>query len=270
NEAGSREGKTGRRVGLRRLVARFPGRRFTKQESLHLRGEEFARVRVARRQPVLVVQHGLVVKPLLPRFASDVFVDAVAELARPWRAIEAFGLALEFFAEDASGHRINTFLTGAGMPRSAISAREYQRVAGSSATAERARTPCHSIDEACNLKCVNTCRMTGKATAVSGSRAARREASSCAACSSAASGRLHNPGQTPCGGRRCNNTRSCSSRSTTKNVYFSGSARAGRAAGITAVIPARCAAQTCACGQASQRGFARVQTVAPRSMIACV
>ena len=46
--------------------------------------------------------------------------------------------------------------------------------------------------------------------------------------------------------------------------------RFGRAAGYRACVPARAAAQSLASGQTVHAGRVRVQSVAPKSMIACV
>src|SRR5690606_30932899 len=74
------------------------------QELLHLLLEEGAVLRVARRQPVLVDQHGLVRQPGGPCGLADVGVDTLAQLAGPGNEIQALGLALFVLAEDGAGH----------------------------------------------------------------------------------------------------------------------------------------------------------------------
>src|SRR5688572_22370329 len=61
----------------------------------HLFLEVLAGARVGEVQAVLVHQHLLVLEPPLPRFLGDALVEALAELARIGRIVEAFGLALE-------------------------------------------------------------------------------------------------------------------------------------------------------------------------------
>jgi len=77
---------------------------FREQEAPHLVGKHRARRRIAWRQPVLVDQHRLVRKPLLPRFATNVFVNALPEFARPRWPVQAFRFLLRFLAKDSAGH----------------------------------------------------------------------------------------------------------------------------------------------------------------------
>ena len=73
------------------------------EELLHFLDQELARLRLDRRQPVLVQQHRLVLEPALPRFLGNVLVDALPELAGIRRVVEAFGL-------DAEQHAFHQFL----------------------------------------------------------------------------------------------------------------------------------------------------------------
>src|SRR5690554_1909026 len=72
--------------------------------ALHLFGKIFARFRIHQVQPVFVDQHGLILHPLLPRFLGHVFIDALAQIARHRRALQAFGFAAEFDAIDRTAH----------------------------------------------------------------------------------------------------------------------------------------------------------------------
>src|SRR5688572_21108749 len=71
---------------------------------LHLAHQELARLRLEGHEPVLVDQHRLVPEPLLPGFLRDVLEDALPELTRIRRPLEAFRLAAELHAVDHSGH----------------------------------------------------------------------------------------------------------------------------------------------------------------------
>src|SRR5262245_65126711 len=74
------------------------------EEFLHLADEELPRLRLEGHEAVFVDQHGLVPEPLLPGFPRDLLEDALAELTRIRRAIEAFRLAAELHAVDHPGH----------------------------------------------------------------------------------------------------------------------------------------------------------------------
>ena len=87
-------------------VARRRRRAVAEQELLHLGLQERARLRIARHQPVLVDQHGLVREPFGPRGLADLFEHALAERAGPRREVEALGLDLVLRAENGTGHRV--------------------------------------------------------------------------------------------------------------------------------------------------------------------
>src|SRR5690606_41461234 len=71
---------------------------------LHLGFEEGAMLRVQRREPVLVDQHGLVRQPRRPAGLADVLEHPLAQLARPGHEIEPLAVALLVFAENGPGH----------------------------------------------------------------------------------------------------------------------------------------------------------------------
>ena len=83
------------------------------------------------------------------------------------------------------------------------------------------------------------------------------------------SGGVHSPPQMPRGGRRSSSTRPSASTNTKCAVRAPRRARR-LASGMVWVRPAASAAQPPDSGQRVQAGFARVQTVAPRSMMAWV
>src|SRR6185436_243358 len=82
----------------RRNVAGGPLRTPAEEMLLHLLREILAGLLVRKVQPVLVDQHLLVLEPLLPRLFRDLLVDALAELPRIRRKIEALRLALQLDA----------------------------------------------------------------------------------------------------------------------------------------------------------------------------
>src|SRR5437016_2934753 len=89
---------TGRHVALCHVRAA------AEEVVLHLPAQVVARALVREIQAVLVDQHRLLLEPLRPGFLAHVLVDALAELARIGRKIEAFGFAAELDAVDGSGH----------------------------------------------------------------------------------------------------------------------------------------------------------------------
>ncbi len=74
----------------------------------------------------------------------------------------------------------------------------------------------------------------------------------------------------PRAGRRASSTQPSGSSTTSTVTPRRGRLRFGRGAGYFGCVPARHAAQVSAKGHTVHAGRARVQSVAPRSMIACV
>src|SRR6188474_2801785 len=70
----------------------------------HLAGKEFPGLRLDGHEAIFVDQQRLVPEPLLPGVLLDVLEDALAELTRIRRAIEAFRLAVELHAMNRPGH----------------------------------------------------------------------------------------------------------------------------------------------------------------------
>src|SRR6266478_1192409 len=62
---------------------------------LHFRHQEGARLRLDRRQPILVDQCGLVRHPLRPRFFGNVVVNPLSQLAGVRQIVEALRLAFQ-------------------------------------------------------------------------------------------------------------------------------------------------------------------------------
>src|SRR5688572_6360407 len=83
------------------------GRAAAEEELLHLLDQEFARLRVDRRQAILVEQHRLVLQPALPGFLGNVLVDTLPELAGVRRIVEAFGFDAEHHAFHRSCHDLH-------------------------------------------------------------------------------------------------------------------------------------------------------------------
>src|SRR5690606_14151137 len=115
---------------------------------------------IHRRQPVLVDQHGLVREPRGPGALADAGEHALAEFARPWHEVEAFGVALFVFAVDDAAHgwcswgvsncASMSVRTGAGMPRPASASSGTQRSWSLSRTAVALATWCQR--RGCMLK----------------------------------------------------------------------------------------------------------------------
>src|SRR4051812_1434070 len=191
---------------LRRLV-----RTFAEEELLHLEFQPLAMRGLDGRQPVFVDQHDLVAHPLLPRFFRDVLVDALSQLTRIRRFVEAGRLLLQQHALDHSAHdstlsaRLpNSVLMGAGNPTRAGWARSYHNsVASFTPHAALQRTTSGVITRS---KCVKLCSMSGSAALPGAVRASWLEAKCSAADSLSNSGRHHSPPQMPLGGRCTSNT----------------------------------------------------------------
>src|SRR5687767_419394 len=94
---------TDRESLLRLEIRRRLGAR-AEEELLHLVFEELARLRLDRRQPILVDQHRLMLEPALPRGLRYVLVNALAELAGIRRPVEALGIGAEQYTRDLSCH----------------------------------------------------------------------------------------------------------------------------------------------------------------------
>src|SRR5690606_28359207 len=92
------------RSGVGGLVVGRGFRAFAEKKLFHLGFEEPARLRLDRRQPVLVDQHRLMREPAPPRELRDVLVDALPERARIWRPLEPLGLRAEHHAMHHPGH----------------------------------------------------------------------------------------------------------------------------------------------------------------------
>ena len=118
-------------------------------------------------------------------------------------------------------------------------------------------------------KCVNVWRTSGSRAGCSAVAPNRAASQASADWASANSGGAHSPPQMPRDGRRSSSTRPPAS---TKIMCVRRRRRGARrrAAGNSCVRPVANARQPDASGQRSQAGFERTQTVAPRSMIACV
>ena len=116
--------EVGRRVGAS-----------AEEELLHLVLEELARLRLDRRQAVLVEQHRLVLDPALPRELRHVLVDALPERAGIRRPVEAFGVRAEQDAGHFSCHTLTmqarrpplrSAATGAGTPTASFAPGRHQ------------------------------------------------------------------------------------------------------------------------------------------------
>src|SRR5579862_5995021 len=88
----------------RRLVPLGCLRAGAEEELLHLGLEELARLGLHRRQAVFVDEHGLVPEPLRPGLARDPLEDALSELARVGRPLQARRLALQDHTLHHAGH----------------------------------------------------------------------------------------------------------------------------------------------------------------------
>src|SRR5687767_10935934 len=69
---------------------------------LHLCHQELARLRLEGDEPVFIYKHRLVPEPFLPGFLRDILEDALPDLTRVRRTLEAFRLAAELHAVDHS------------------------------------------------------------------------------------------------------------------------------------------------------------------------
>src|SRR6185503_6662346 len=96
--------KTSATSSLLRLEVRRRLGAPAEEKLLHLVLEELARLRLHRRELVLVDQHRLVLHPALPRDLRHVVVDALAERAGIRLTVEAFGVGAEQDASDFSRH----------------------------------------------------------------------------------------------------------------------------------------------------------------------
>src|SRR5258708_30894574 len=74
----------------------------------HLLLEVLARARIGEVEAVLVHQHLLLLEPGLPRLLGDALPEALTELARIGREVEAFGLLLQLDAVHHTRHH-NSF-----------------------------------------------------------------------------------------------------------------------------------------------------------------
>jgi len=118
-------------------------------------------------------------------------------------------------------------------------------------------------------KCVNACRRTGSRRACSVLVPKIEITQARTESASGNSGGAQSPPQMPRGGRRCSRTRPLCSANTIC-VCLRRRAVRRRRRGNSATRSIENAPQPPTNGQRSQAGLARVHTVAPRSMIACV
>src|SRR5215213_1412420 len=116
-------------------------------------------------------------------------------------------------------------------------------------------------------KCVKPCSITSSSRVEPTCKPNLRQPS--ATSRPVISGKDHRPPQIPGLGRRSSST--CPPyRSTSQVVLLEGTAFFSRGAGSSAVRPFLSATQLLLTGQALQRGLPLVQSVAPRSIRACV
>src|SRR5690606_13465285 len=73
------------------------------EEVLHLPRDELLCLLLPGHQPVLVEDHLLALLPHLPGLGGHVLIDALSELARPRRRLEAGQVLLELDAVDEAG-----------------------------------------------------------------------------------------------------------------------------------------------------------------------
>src|SRR6187401_3097743 len=141
-------------------------RPFSEEEFFHLELEPLAMRRLDGRQPVFVDEHDLVLHPLLPRFLRHVLEDALAELARIRRAIEAGRLLLQQHAIHHSRH--DSFLSnkvpsrvlmGAGRPTRCGCFRSYQSPLPSRTRVSPRQLATTGVMT--RSKCVKLCSMSG-------------------------------------------------------------------------------------------------------------
>src|SRR5690349_4951849 len=240
-------------------------RTIAEEELLHLELETLAMGRLDRREPVLVDQHHLVTHPLLPRFLRDVLENALAELTRIRRLLEAGGFLLQQHALNHSAHdsilsaRLpSSVLIGAGNPTRAGWARSYHN----SVASFTRRAPSHRTTSGVmtRSKCVKLCSISGNA-ALPGRRANWLDANCSAALSLSNSGRHQSPPQMPLGGRCTSSTRdACRATSMTARRWRR-SVRRFFGAGSWSCRDSMRATQSAAIGHSAQRGL-RAHSVA--------
>jgi len=94
--------------GFRGRHDKAAGRRAAaaEKEFFHFLLEELARLRVDRREPVLVDEDGLVFQPQLPGLLRDLIEDALAQLTRVGRLVQPLRCAPEFDALYGSAHDV--------------------------------------------------------------------------------------------------------------------------------------------------------------------
>ena len=229
-------------------------------------------LRVHRRQAVLVDQHGLVREPRRPRRLADVRVDALAEFARPWGEVQAFGLALFVFAEHLPRHvrPSSSFLTGAGMPSEASSARAIQRrgIIVAHAVAQRDLAPFQRLHRKAVVgEAVVDRRQRARGVVIAGDvglePVPRR---------GVVPGFGQRPQPGPDAGLRAalQKHRSRASRSTNTSAWRSGSGFTGLGVGSSRTRSSRSATHSPCSGHSTQAGSARVHKVAPKSICAWV
>src|SRR5215813_1422629 len=90
---------SGMLLGLLRDVIGRQGGTLSEEEVLHMFRDELLRLFLPRHQAVLVENHLHPLFPQLPRVERDVFVDALTELSRPRRRVEAWQFLLKLHAE---------------------------------------------------------------------------------------------------------------------------------------------------------------------------
>src|SRR5262252_4378371 len=103
-----KEAAAGRLLCLLGHVPRRERCPLPEKEVFHVLGDQVLRLLLPRHQAVLVQDHLHPLFPELPRVLRHVLVDALAELARPWRRIEA----RQLFPELRAHHRAPAFVRG--------------------------------------------------------------------------------------------------------------------------------------------------------------
>src|SRR5713226_4010762 len=85
--------------GLLRDVSGRKGRAFAEEEIFHVFRDQLLRLFLPGHQAIFVEDHLHPILPEFPRLHRDVLVDALTELAGPWRRVEAGELFLKLLAE---------------------------------------------------------------------------------------------------------------------------------------------------------------------------
>jgi len=80
------------------------------QKFLHFGDQEGASLRLDRRQPIFVDQHGLMRHPLRPRFFGNGVVNPLSQLAGVRQVVEALRLSFQQYTVNLACHASNLTL----------------------------------------------------------------------------------------------------------------------------------------------------------------